>query len=242
MAPLPERPFFSAYGYDLEIIKKKIKHVYFRVYPEKKKIVISAPYQVSGNQLTRMIKSQKTWLDKQDRKRSCFHAEKRKSYASGDRILYKGKSVILKVHVRRGRSFAETSSDHAILNLYVMPGHNQGVCESNFYKFCRQTLNKSIPQFIKKWEPVLGVTVQEFGIRRMKTRWGSCNINKSRIWLNLYLVHLADACLEYVIVHEMVHLLERNHNDRFKTLMDKFIPGWPGLKKQLDQTGPFVKA
>lgn len=76
----------------------------------------------------------------------------------------------------------------------------------------------------------------------MKTRWGSCNINKARIWLNLYLIHLAEACLEYVIVHEMIHLLERKHNDRFKALMDKFIPGWPGLKKQLDQTGSFVKA
>ena len=101
--------------------------------------------------------------------------------------------------------------------------------------FYRKELKRSIGIYVAKWQPLMGVIVNEFNVRIMKTRWGSCNTNAKRIWLNLALVKCADCFIEYVVVHEMVHLLERNHNTRFKGFMDKFIPDWKRLKKELNQ-------
>ena len=96
-------------------------------------------------------------------------------------------------------------------------------------------MQQLIPDLIKKWEPIIGVQVNEYCFKAMSSRWGSCHIHKKRITLNLYLMRKPFACLEYVLVHEMVHLLEASHNQRFHALMDKFMPNWPGHKKRLTQ-------
>ena len=88
----------------------------------------------------------------------------------------------------------------------------------------RKELKKLIPSIIDKWQPVMNVQVNDWGVKKMKTRWGSCNISAGRIWMNLELVKRPAQCLEYIIVHEMVHLLERLHNDRFMKHMDLFLP------------------
>lgn len=90
----------------------------------------------------------------------------------------------------------------------------------------RQQIKQLIPDLLTKWEPVVGVQAAEWGIKKMKTRWGTCNIGAKRIWLNLELAKKPIQCLEYILVHELVHLLERRHNDRFRDLMDKFMPQW----------------
>ncbi len=98
----------------------------------------------------------------------------------------------------------------------------------------RKQLKPRIARFIESWEPVLGVSIDQFGVRKMKTRWGSCNIGAKRIWLNLALIKYPEKYLEYVVVHEMIHLIERGHNQRFKSLMDRFVPNWRQLKKELN--------
>jgi hypothetical protein len=89
---------------------------------------------------------------------------------------------------------------------------------------------------IAKWEKNIGVTVNEWGVKLMKTKWGTCNIEAKRIWLNLELAKKDQQCLEYVVVHEIVHLLERNHGDRFKALMNKFLPNWKLYKDELNRS------
>ena len=86
---------------------------------------------------------------------------------------------------------------------------------------------------IEKWETKMNVLVNEFGVKKMKTRWGTCNLKAKRIWLNLELAKKPAQCLEFIVVHEMVHLLERNHNDRFISLLDKFMPEWKFYKDEL---------
>jgi len=88
---------------------------------------------------------------------------------------------------------------------------------------------------LSKWEQIMGIRVDEWGIKRMKTRWGTCNFPTRRIWLNLELAKKAPSCLEYIIVHEMVHLLERHHNDRFTGYMDRFMPGWRTRREDLNR-------
>ena len=98
----------------------------------------------------------------------------------------------------------------------------------------RKELRELIPPLIAKWEPILGVRVNEFGIKKMKTRWGSCNPEVKRIWLNLELAKKSPTCIEYVLVHEMAHLLERSHNETFVAYMDKFLPNWRAIKAELN--------
>ena len=102
-------------------------------------------------------------------------------------------------------------------------------------RWYRQHLRAEVPPLLEKWEPKLGVSVNEVRIKRMKTLWGSCNIGAKRIWLNLELAKKPKSCLMYVLVHEMVYLLERGHNDRFRELMDKFLPQWRTYRDELNR-------
>ena len=100
---------------------------------------------------------------------------------------------------------------------------NRALVLNNWY---RQQLKKIIPDLLEKWQPIVGKEVKSWGVKKMKTKWGSCNIAERRIWINLELAKKSPECLEYILVHELVHLYERQHNDNFRYLMDKFLPQW----------------
>ena len=102
-------------------------------------------------------------------------------------------------------------------------------------RWYRQHLRAEVSPLLEKWEPKLDVSVNEVRIKRMKTLWGSCNIGAKRIWLNLELAKKPKSCLVYVFVHEMTHLLERHHNDRFRELMDRFLPQWRTYRDTLNR-------
>ncbi|MCP3873862.1 MAG: M48 family metallopeptidase [Desulfobacteraceae bacterium] len=221
-------------GYSLEIVRKKIKHIYFRVYPSKQKVVVSAPIQVDVKTLDKMIASKKDWILKQIKKGMLKKPDRIQTYTTDDKLLFKGKEYFLQLYYKNTRSKVCISSDNRI-HLYIRPHSDINTREKVISTWYRRELKKSITEYIAKWQPIMGVKVNEFGVRKMKTRWGSCNINAKRIWLNFTLIKFAEPYLEYVIVHEMVHLLERKHNNRFKSFMDQFIPDWRNLKQKLDQ-------
>ncbi len=103
------------------------------------------------------------------------------------------------------------------------------------HRWYRQRLREQIPELIAKWEPVICVNVSDWGIKKMKTRWGTCTIAARRIWLNLELAKKPLSCLEFILVHEMVHFLERHHNDRFREYMDRFMPQWRLHRDELNR-------
>ena len=103
------------------------------------------------------------------------------------------------------------------------------------YQWYRSQLRSQLPALLAKWEPKVGVTVDDLRIKRMKTRWGSCNIAAKRVWLNLELAKKPAACLEYIVVHEMVHLIERAHNNRFRELLDRLMPHWHLYRDELNR-------
>lgn len=220
-------------GYTFEILRKKIKHIYFRVYPSKKKIVVSAPVYIDPETLNRAILSKSAWLKEQIKKGAATKPDSVKSYITGEEIRFKGDVYSLNVRQRQARPDVCVTGDGCI-DLMVKPGHDVNARKKVIHTWYRKELKRSTGKLIKKWQPIMGVTVNEFNVRKMKTRWGSCNIRAKRIWLNFALIKLAEPFLEYVIVHEMAHLLERKHNARFKGLMDQFIPEWRQLKKELN--------
>ena len=117
----------------------------------------------------------------------------------------------------------------------VPPNYTREQRQTLLYNFYREDLKARVPALIAKYESRMGVSVAEFRIRKMRTKWGSCNIEARRIWLNVELARKPPECLEYLVVHEMVHLLERTHSHRFRSLMDKFFPGWPAVRKLLNE-------
>ena len=108
--------------------------------------------------------------------------------------------------------------------------------ENMLNKWYRRLLRERIPALVTRWEPHVGVEVAEWGIRRMRTKWGSCNVRARRIWINLELAKKPCACLEFIVVHEMVHLLERHHNERFMEQMDRLLPQWRTTRTLLNRS------
>jgi predicted metal-dependent hydrolase len=121
------------------------------------------------------------------------------------------------------------------LELRVRPGSDRDKRDAVLQNWYRTQLKAQLPALVDKWEPIVGVRVADTRIKRMKTRWGSCRVESRRIWLNLELAKKPVACLEYILVHEMIHLLERHHTDRFRELMDRFMPNWRIYRDELNR-------
>jgi predicted metal-dependent hydrolase len=125
---------------------------------------------------------------------------------------------------------------HSKMLLRVRPGTNDGTKQAIVARWYREQINVSVPDLIAKWEPKMGVTVDRFFVQQMKTKWGSCNPGKLSIRLNTDLAKKPPQCLEYIVVHEMAHLLTRHHNDQFSNLMDRCLPNWKHLRQTLNQS------
>jgi predicted metal-dependent hydrolase len=144
-----------------------------------------------------------------------------------------GRRRRLSVIQRPGRAHVEL--DHRRLLLYIPPGTDTATRVQVLQRWQREELRRAVPPLIARWEKEIGRQVTFWGIRRMKTMWGSCNRETARIWLNLELIKKDPVCLEYVVVHEMAHLLERNHGERFVGLMDSLIPDWRARRDALNR-------
>jgi predicted metal-dependent hydrolase len=125
---------------------------------------------------------------------------------------------------------------NSLIDLYIRKGSRAEEREQVLGRWYRTQLKALIPPLLHKWQPVLGVRVAGWGVKKMKTKWGSCNSNAKRIWLNLELAKKPVQCLEYIVFHEMVHLLERRHNDRFHALINQFMPQRRLYREELNRS------
>lgn len=147
---------------------------------------------------------------------------------------FQGHRYLLGVEEHAGRAGVRLRG-RASLELRLPPASDRDRRESVLERWYRRQLRKEIPTLLAKWEPRVGKRVTEVRIRKMKTRWGSCTAEAGRIWLNLELIKKPIACLEYVLVHEMVHLHERRHTDRFRKWMDRLLPDWRVRRDELNR-------
>lgn len=221
-------------GVPVEIVRKNIKNLHLGVYPPNGKVRIAAPLRFTDDAVRLAVITRLGWIRRQ---RARFEDQDRQSerqMVSGESHYVRGRRYRLDVIEGEGsRSIAVRN--HARLEVRVRPGTSRLGPDLVLQKWYRQQLRTQLPQLIAKWEPVIGVKIAECRIKKMKTRWGSCNVAARRIWLNLELAKKRPACLEYILVHEMVHMLERHHNDRFKELMDRFMPQWGLHREELNR-------
>ncbi|MDP2207893.1 MAG: SprT family zinc-dependent metalloprotease [Bacteroidota bacterium] len=218
----------------VEVIQKHIKNIHLSVHPPTGRVRISAPSRLSLDTIRVFAISKLGWIKKHQIKFKNQVRETPRDYISNESHFYNGRRYLIKVI--EIRSVPKVVLKHEHIELYVRPSSSRLQRKTILDEWYRERLKESIPMLISKWENIMKVSVNEFGIKRMKTKWGTCNHRAKRIWLNLELAKKTPICLEYIVVHEMVHLLERHHNERFKAYMDKFVPEWKSLKEELSRT------
>jgi predicted metal-dependent hydrolase len=153
---------------------------------------------------------------------------------SGESHYFLGRRYRLRVTERNGPNRVALNGASELM-MQVRPGTDQDKREQLLNGWYRWHMKELVPGLIAKWQPVIAVQVADWGIKKMKTRWGSCSTRDRRVWLNLELAKKPLHCIEYVLVHEMVHLLERRHSDRFKACMDTFLPQWRLYREELNR-------
>jgi predicted metal-dependent hydrolase len=216
----------------VDIIQKNIKHMHLSVHPPTGRVRISAPIRLSMDTIRVYAISKLSWIKKHQTRFRNQPREAARDYISNESHFYNGKRYLLKVIEHNAPP--KVILKHDIIELYTRQKTNKTKRRKILESWYRDKLKLVLPGLINKWEIKMGLSVNQFGIKRMKTRWGTCNSKAKRIWLNLELAKKPIYCVEYIIVHEMVHFLVRHHNDIFKSYMDKFLPQWRLLKQELN--------
>lgn len=216
-----------------EVIQKDIKNVHLSVYPPNGRVKIAAPLRMDLETIRIFAISKLGWIKRQQTKLRNQEREAPREFISRESHYYLGKRYLLKVVEHDTKPSVMIQHDKLILQ--VKPATTTAQRQILLQEWYREQLKALVPNYIAKWEKVMGVEVSAFGIKKMRTKWGTCNTEAQRIWINLELAKKPLECLEYIVVHEMVHLLERSHNARFIAYMNQFLPQWRNLKEELNR-------
>ncbi len=186
---------------------------------------------MSAQRLRIFIESKLDWIKEKQNKIRSQKREAPKEYQSGENHYFFGKQYSLLLVEEKRKAQVKIEND--LLILQVRPHSTKQQKQRILQEWYRAQLKEVVVPMIQKYESEMKVKVSEFGIKKMKSRWGTCNVRAQRIWLNLELARAPLECLEHIVVHEMVHLLERKHNAKFFAYMDKFLPQWRDSKEKL---------
>ncbi len=218
----------------VDVIRKDIKNMHLAVYPPTGRVRIAAPLKVNEEAIRLFAISKLGWIKRHQRK---FENQERispREYKERESHYFQGKRYLLRIKNTNGAGRVDLKGK-TYLDLYVKPESSFDYKKTVINEWYRSELKKILPEMIEHWEKKIDVKVDFCGVKQMKTKWGACNIEEKRIWINLELAKKPIHCLEYILVHEMVHLQERYHNDRFKSFMDYYLPNWKQLKDELNR-------
>ena len=227
-------------GIPIEIIKKNIKNIHLSVLPPDGKVRVSAPTTVSDESLEMFVRTKIGWIRKQQEKFENQPRQSERQYVSGETLYLWGKQYFLQVEYSYKGNSLILDGDKAILTVRKESTAKQ---RENFVnEWYRERLKSEIERLLPKWETITGLKCSSWQTKYMTTRWGTCNTQTRKIWLNLQLAKKPVECLEYVILHELAHTKVKNHGADFIAIMDKYMPYWRETKKKLnDFTLDFLK-
>lgn len=221
-------------GLRIELVRKPIKNMSLRVFPPDGRIKVSAPLSLPMSYIVNQLNIKSPWMHKQ-RTRFQTQDQPEESTVSNQSIHYfQGTGYPLQIYY--GAHTPPVFLKDSILHLYTKPCDHPLKQKRLLNQWYCEQMSALIPDLLAHWEKIIGVNVLEWRIRDMKSRWGSCNPQTQRICLNLKLIKKPLACLEYVLVHELIHLLERGHNQRFYSFMSQFLPNWRETQKILESS------
>ena len=218
----------------IDVISKDIKNIHLGVYPPTGRVRIAAPLKMNEDAIRLFAISKLGWIK---RHRQKFAGQERitpREYKQRESHYFRGRRYLLNIIEAQAPPKVVIRSK-TYLDLYVRPRASTQKRHEIMTEWYRAELKKQIPAIIEKWAKILEVKVNGWQVKHMKTKWGSCNIEKKRVWINLELAKKPERCLEYIIVHEMIHFLERHHKDKFLYYMDMYLPSWKKLKTELNK-------
>ncbi|WP_280509572.1 M48 family metallopeptidase [Nocardia farcinica] len=224
--------YLTVRGIDVDVIYKDIKNLHIGVYPPLGRVRVAAPNRLDDDQVRLAVIQRLPWIKRQRDKLRSAERQSEREMITGESHYVWGIRRRLKVVERPGRAHFEIDGERLVLYVPAdTPPDKRRIYLDQWY---RDQLRQEIPDLIAKWEQTLDVTVPKWTIRRMKTKWGSCNRETRHIWFNAELAKKHPGCLEYIVVHEMTHYFERNHGERFTSLMDQYLPDWRRRREQLN--------
>ena len=218
----------------VEVVRKNIKNLHLGVYPPHGRVRVAAPLVVDDEAVRLAVIDKLGWIKRQKAKFAEQPRQSQREMVNGESHYFLGQRYRLRVHEHEAPARVAVRGI-ASLDLFVRPGASVEHREAVLLHWYREQLKALIPPLLEKWQPILGVQARAWGIKKMKTKWGSCNPTTKRLWFNLELVKKPVMCLEYLVVHELMHLLERNHTERFTALMDGFLPNWSVCRATLNR-------
>ena len=218
----------------VEVVLKDIKNIHLSVYPPTGRVRIAAPSRTSLETIRLFAISKLGWIKKQQQKLKNQKREQPREYVERESHYVWGKRYLLSVVEHDAPSVVELQTKKLILK--VRHGADLATRRHVMEQWYRKQLKVAAQELIQKWEKVLQVKSKGLFVRRMKTKWGSCNPQKQTIRLNTDLARKPPECLEYVVVHELAHLIERSHNERFTAILDNALPNWEQTRDHLNQS------
>lgn len=220
-------------GITVDVVLKDIKNIHLSVYPPAGRVRISAPARMKLETIRVFAISKLSWIKLQQKKLRGQERETPREYVDRESHFVWGKRYLLAVAEEEQAPSIELQHRHMLL--HVRPGTGKARKHAIVEEWYREQIKKALPPLLVKWEPLLGVKVKRFFVQRMKTKWGSCNHRAGSIRLNTELAKKPSECLEYIVVHEMIHLLEPTHSERFFALLDQFMPNWQHHRAELNR-------
>ena len=217
----------------VDVVLKDIKNVHLSVHPPEGRVTISAPKHMNLDTIRVFAIAKLNWIRQQQRKLREQERETVREYLDRESHYVWGKRYLLSV-IERDQA-PTVALKHSRMILVVRAGMDEAAKKTTVAKWYREQIKAVVPELIAKWEPIIGVSVNRVFVQQMKTKWGSCNRRAGTIRLNTELAKKPKQCLEYIVMHEMVHLLERTHNDRFRGYMDQFMPHWRLHRDELNR-------
>lgn len=218
----------------IDVVRKDIKNIHLAVYPPTGRVRIAAPLNVNEDAIRLFAILKLGWIKRNQRKFEDQVRFSQREYKQRESHYFQGRRYLMTIVETEGRPKVVLKNKKYI-ELHVKPNAPTIKRHEILTEWYRDQLKKQIPAIIDKWEKVLNVKVEDWQVKQMKTKWGSCSIEKKRIWINLELAKKPEHCLEYIIVHEMVHMVERQHNDKFLYLMNTYLPNWKHIKDELNK-------
>jgi len=220
-------------GVSVAVARKPIRNLYVSVHPPDGEVRVAAPRALSDAEVRAAVTRKLAWIA---RKRAMIRARVSTSpdrLVSGESHDFLGRSYHLDVVETRGKA-GVVLREPAVMELRVRAPHDAAARARVLDRWYREQLAELVPPLVEKWEPRLGVRLSSFGIKRMRTRWGTCNTRARRMWVNLELAKKPVACLDYLVLHELAHLIVRAHDARFYALMDEHLPGWKAIRSAMN--------
>lgn len=218
---------------EVELTRKDVKNVHLSVHPPEGRVTLVAPKTTRVEVARAYAITKLRWIRAQQAKLRAQPRETRREFVTRESHYVWGRRYLLRVEEREAKP--SIALDHRRLTLTVRPGSTSDQREKVLQEWHRQLLHEAVPPLIRKWERKLGVAVNAYFLQRMKTKWGSCNHQSRNIRLNTELVKKPRHLLEYVVVHEMVHLVEPTHSDRFVSLVSEHYPAWREARAELNE-------